>query len=101
MKQVLAKNLLKFKIAKVNTTCIWNFTMLLKRNIDIRDMDWPLSILNCKREVNHMKTGEKIEILVKDIDVMEGLIALIDHLSNHSIQKRKKNDHYRLTINKS
>ena len=72
----------------------------ISRNIDIRDIDWPICILNCKKEVNQMKKGEQIEILVKDIDVVYNLIALVEQLLDHSIEKHRENNHYRLVINK-
>ncbi|MBU8849101.1 MAG: sulfurtransferase TusA family protein [Desulfobacterales bacterium] len=74
--------------------------MPINRNIDIRDVDWPICILNCTREVNQMKTGEQIEVLVKDIDVVNSIVELIEQLLDHSIEKHKKNKYYRLLIKK-
>lgn len=70
----------------------------ISRNIDIRDIDWPICILNCKKEVNQMKKGEQIEISVKDIDVVNNLIALVEQLLDHSIEKHEENNYYRLVI---
>ena len=81
-------------------TCLRDCTVPINRNIDIRDIDWPICILNCKREVNQMKTGEQIEVLVKDIDVVNNLVALIEQLSDHSIEKYRENKQYRLIIKK-
>ncbi len=47
-----------------------------------------------------MKTGERIEVLVKDIDVVNNLVALIEQLSDHSIEKHRGNKCYRLIIKK-
>ncbi len=74
--------------------------MPANRNIDIQDIDWPISILNCKKEVTQMKNGDQIEVLVKDVDVMDNIIALIEPLSDHSIEKHRENRHYRLIIKK-
>jgi len=70
------------------------------RNIDIRDVDWPLCILNCKKEVNQMKKGEQMQVIVKDIDVVSNLIALFEHTLDCSIAKHRENNHYRLVIRK-
>lgn len=70
------------------------------RKIDIQDMDWPLSILNCKKEVDQMKAGEQIQILLKDKDVVNNLVTLIDQLSGHRIETRRKDNSYRLIIRK-
>ena len=74
--------------------------MPIHRNIDIRDIDWPICILNCKKEMNQMKNGEQIQVLVKDIDVVNNLVALIEQLLDHSIEKHRKNKYYRLIIKK-
>ena len=74
--------------------------MPINRNIDIRNLDWPICILNCTREVNQMKTGDQIEVLVKDIDVVNSIVELIEQLLDHSIEKHKKNKYYRLLIKK-
>jgi len=47
-----------------------------------------------------MKTGEQIEILVKDIDVVNNLMALVEQLSGHSMEKQIGNKDYRLIIRK-
>lgn len=68
------------------------------RKIDIRNIDWPVCILNCKKEINQMKRGERLEVLVKDIDVVNNLIALVDQILDHSIEKHQENRHYSLII---
>lgn len=74
--------------------------MPIHRDIDIRDIDWPICILNCKKEMNQMKNGEQIQVLVKDIDVVNNLVALIEQLLDHSIEKHRENKYYRLIIKK-
>ena len=74
--------------------------MAINRTIDIRDVDWPLCLLNCNKEVSQMKNGDQIEIIVKDTDVLNTIVILIEQLSNHSIQKCKENKYYRLIIRK-
>ena len=75
--------------------------MPINRQIDIRGVDWPIGILNCQKEVNQMKAGEQIELLVQDIDVINNIATLIKQLSGHSIEKQNENKHYRLIIKKS
>jgi len=72
----------------------------IERNIDLRNMDWPINILNCKKEVDQMKKGEQMIVLVKEIDVVTNLVALIEQLPDHSIKKQKEKTHYKLVIAK-
>ncbi len=75
--------------------------MPANRNIDLQDIDWPISILNCKKEVSQMKSGDQIEVLVKDIDVVNNITALIKPLFDHSIETHRETKCYRLIIKKS
>jgi len=59
----------------------------IKKTIDIRDIDWPVCILNCKNELNRMKPKERMEVLVQDTDVVRNLIALIEQLPGLRIEK--------------
>ena len=70
------------------------------KNYDIREIDWPISILNCKKEVDGMKAGERLCVLVKDIDVANNLIALLRNLTGIGIETEKTDSYYTLTINK-
>ncbi|WP_457552568.1 sulfurtransferase TusA family protein [Desulfobacula sp.] len=74
--------------------------MPINRNIDIREIAWPICVLNCKKEVSRLKKGEQIEVLVKDIDVVNNLVTLMEQLLGHKIEKLKENNHYRLIIKK-
>lgn len=74
--------------------------MPINRNIDIRNVAWPICVLNCKKEVTQMKNGEQIEVLVKDIDVVDNLVALMEQLMGYSIEKYKEKKYYRLIIKK-
>lgn len=47
-----------------------------------------------------MRTGERIDVFVDDIDVVNNLIALLKQISGHSIEKQKTNQHYKLRITK-
>jgi len=47
-----------------------------------------------------MKNGEQIEVLVKDIDVVDNLVALMEQLVDYSIKKYKENKYHRLIIKK-
>ncbi len=74
--------------------------MPINRNIDIREIAWPICVLKCKKEVSQLKKGEQIDVLVKDIDVVNNLVTLMEQLLDHSIEKLKENNHYRLIIKK-
>ncbi|RLC21679.1 MAG: hypothetical protein DRH93_11340 [Deltaproteobacteria bacterium] len=81
-------------------TCLRNCIVPKNRKIDIRNVAWPICVLNCKKEVNLMKKGEQMEVLVKDIDVVDNLVALMEQLLDHSIEKYRENKYYRLIIKK-
>ena len=47
-----------------------------------------------------MKKGEQIDVLVKDTDVVDNIVALMKPLLGYSIEKQEENGHYRLIIKK-
>jgi len=75
--------------------------MPANRNLDIRGIDWPICILNCKKEVDQLKAGERLDVLVNDIDVLNNLIAFLEQLSNHKIVNQKKNHYHQIIITKT
>ncbi len=76
------------------------YVLPANQTIDIRNVDWPLSILNCKHSLNQMEKGEQMEILIKDNDVVENLIVLISQLPGLSVKKDQDKENVILTINK-
>ena len=62
--------------------------MSANRKIDIRNVDWPVCILNCKKELDQMKEGEQMEVFVQDIDVVNNLVTLIEQLAGHQIENQ-------------
>ena len=74
--------------------------MPITRKIDIRNVDWPVCILNCKNELNQMKSGEAMEVIVQDTDVVNNLVNLIEQLPDLHIEQYKENKYYKLIIKK-
>ena len=70
------------------------------QHYDIRNIDWPVSILDCKRQVDRMKPGQRLDVLVNDIDVVNTLIALLKNFTGIRIETEKKETHYILIISK-
>lgn len=70
------------------------------RNIDIRGTDWPICILNCKKEIDRMKNGEKINIIANDIDVVNNLIALLEQIAGYKSEKQKTAQYYILIVSR-
>ena len=70
------------------------------KKIDIRNVDWPVCILNCKKELNHMKEGEQMEVFVKDIDVVNNLVTLVEQLPGLLIEQCWDDTQHKLIIKK-
>ncbi len=66
--------------------------------ISLIDIEWPISLLQCNRELIRMKSGDKLEVLVDDPDVARDLMLIIEHSENHSATFLKENGHTRISV---
>ncbi len=74
--------------------------MSTNRKIDIRNVGWPVCLLNCNNELNRMKEGEQMEVLVRDVDVVNNLVALVEQLPGLQVEQFSEDTHHKLIIKK-
>ena len=60
----------------------------------------PVCLLKCKSELAKIHTGEVLEILLQDPDVLKELIKIIARSTDKMIQSAKEGDHYRVRLRK-
>jgi len=72
-----------------------------KKVIDYTDVAWPFNLLKSYRSVKQMESGEKIEILISDADVLKSLILVIDQSPGYCFTYIEENEAYRLAVKKN
>jgi TusA-related sulfurtransferase len=71
------------------------------QTLDLTEVLWPESLLQCKSQLEAMNPGREIDILVKDLDVVKSLTRIIER-SQCSIMKRNRNgDCYQMHVRKT
>lgn len=74
--------------------------MTSDRMVDLIEVDWPICLIVCERELGCMKPGETLEVLVRDPDVMNAIVILIGRLPAFHMEFNPEGAHYRLHIRK-
>ena len=66
--------------------------------ISLINIEWPISLLQCNRELSRMECGDKLDVLVDDPDVARDLLLIIKHSENHSALRLEQDGHIRITV---
>ena len=66
--------------------------------ISLINIEWPIALLQCNRELIRMQCGDKLDVLVDDPDVARDLLLIIEHSENHSATFLKENGQTRITV---
>ena len=70
----------------------------LMKELDLRGVGLPLSLLQCKNSLLTTKPNEEMEVLVRDPEVMEDLVKIIRRSHERPARTRREGDYYRIHI---
>ena len=68
--------------------------------VDLTDVDWPESLLQCKCKLDAMASGTEMDILVNDLDVIKNLVQIIEHSQCYTMENRSSGGCYQIHIRK-
>lgn len=74
--------------------------MTSDRQIDIIEVDWPISLIELERELGRMGPRETLDVLVRDPDVVNAITMLIDTLPAYHVESYSEGEHRRFHIRK-
>ncbi len=57
--------------------------------LDLTEVGWPESLLTCKSKLDAMAPGSELDILAKDLDVVQNLVQIVER-SQCSIMKNAR-----------
>jgi TusA-related sulfurtransferase len=69
-----------------------------ENELDLIGVVSPVCLLKCKSVLTQMRTGEVLEILLQDPDVVEELLKIIARSTDKVIQSTQEGDHYRIRL---
>lgn len=58
----------------------------------------PVCLMKCKSTLNTLQSGETMDVLIADPEVVANLEKIIERSDDQVISRRKESDHYRLRI---
>ena len=75
--------------------------MTPKSVFDLIGVVSPICLLKCKSELDRMDSGDELEIMVQDPEVVKDLLRIIHRSQCCLIASHNEEDHYRLHIQKN
>jgi TusA-related sulfurtransferase len=72
-----------------------------KNEINLIGVISPVCLLKCKSTLAGMNSGDMLEILLQDPEVVDELIKIVERSNDRVVSKQRDSDHYRVTIRKS
>ena len=70
--------------------------MASKQQLDLRDMEWPISILKCNEEIDGLQPGEALDVFVAHMDVVENLSLILAKQGDIRFEMVKKSNFYEI-----
>lgn len=68
--------------------------------IDLRDMVWPVSVIQCNEALARLEPGHDLAITISDPDVVDNVILLIKSRPDLRFDQCRKSDSYQLHVNR-
>ena len=69
--------------------------------LDLRRVGLPVCLLEFKSALDRMDSGDVLEVLVEDPDVVEDFVNIIRHSQDRILRPRREGDHYRIQVGAS
>ena len=68
--------------------------------INLMNVDWPSSLLQCNTELFRMEFGDRLDVLVNDPEIARTLMLVINRAENLSARLVEQNGEIRISVNK-
>lgn len=69
--------------------------------IDLSELPWPANLLKCHRHTGEMQPGDRMVISVKDKDVKDSLLLILNALPGHSFDVTTIGSGYTIEVTKN
>jgi len=68
--------------------------------IDLRDIVWPVSVIQCNEALTRLEPGDDLSITVSDPDVAHNIALLINSRPDLRFDQCRKSDSYQLNVHR-
>ncbi len=74
--------------------------MSQKSELDLVGVGWPVCLLECKRTLKDMVSGDILEISMQDPDAVKELVTIVERSPDQIVEMKEGSDHFRIQIQK-
>jgi len=75
--------------------------MPIKRELNLTGAAWPVCLLKFKSALNNLCAHDVLEVLARDLDVVENILLIVNHSTDRVVDQQKQGDVYRICIEKT
>jgi TusA-related sulfurtransferase len=68
--------------------------------IDLRDIVWPVSVIQCNEALTRLEPGDDLTITVFDPDVVHNVVLLINSRPDLRFDQCRKSDSYQINVHR-
>ena len=68
--------------------------------IDLRDIVWPVSVIQCNEALTRLEPGDDLTITVSDPDVVHNVVLLINSRPDLRFDQCRKSDSYQINVHR-
>jgi len=68
--------------------------------IDLRDIVWPVSVIQCNEALTRLEPGDDLTVTVSDPDVVHNIVLLINSRPDLRFDQCRKSDSYHLNVHR-
>ncbi len=68
--------------------------------IDLRDIVWPVSVIQCNEALTRLEPGDDLTVTVSDPDVVHNIVLLINSRPDLRFDQCRKSDSYQLNVHR-
>ena len=74
--------------------------MSQKSELDLVGVVWPVCLLECKRTLKDMDSGDILEIFMQDPDAVNELVTIVGRSPDQIVEMKQDSDRFRIRIQK-
>jgi len=68
--------------------------------LSLINVDWPVSLLQCNREIHRMEKGDTLNIILNDPEIAGPLMLVINRAENLNAEINERKGHILISVDK-
>ena len=68
--------------------------------INLRDIVWPVCVIQCNEALTRLEPGADLTIIVSDPDVVDNIVLLIKSQPDLEFEQRRESESFQISVHK-